>query len=287
MKVPDNKLSSIKAYFTAELVSMYEASEVKVFFEMLAFAFLKFSKTDLILNANETLTESELLLFFYAIKKLQNNTPIQHIAGSAWFYGNEFIVSEHVLIPRPETEELVDWILQAEFTTQRLLDVGTGTGCISISIKKEMPSVDVVAMDVSPEALAIAEKNAQENNVKVEWRLFDILKWESFHKEEKFDVIVSNPPYIPNSDKQNMAANVLDYEPDLALFVPDNDPLLFYKVIADFALKYLATNGKLYFEIHERFGTETKNMLKEKGFKSIELRKDMQGKNRMVRASVV
>lgn len=284
MKVPDNKLSSIKTYF---LESLKEFDEAPNYFSYLVNAWLNVSKSDLILNPELEISESEILKFLYAIKDLKRKRPVQYIAGKSWFYDLEIGVKEGVLIPRPETEELVDWVINESKEAKKIIDVGTGSGCIPLSIKSRLSNADVIGLDVSDEALAIATENAKSLNLSVDFKKFNALKWEDYPMTSKADVIVSNPPYIPESDKELMHENVLSFEPGLALFVDNDSPLIFYKAIADFAFGNLKKGGLLFFEIHESYGCETKKMLESKGFKNIELRKDLQGKDRMIKASII
>lgn len=285
MKVPDNKISSVKSYFF-ESLKVLHLNEVKSYFSFLCFAWLEMSKTDLLLNPNVEISESELLKFLYAIKDLKNNRPVQYIAGKTWFYGVELKVQEGVLIPRPETEELVDWIVRDCETSNRILDIGTGSGCIPIALKNKLEHLHVSGCDISKKAIEIAQKNADSLSLVVNFNEFDVLNWQSYPQKEKFDIIVSNPPYIPELDKEIMHENVLSYEPELALFVPNDNPLLFYKAIADFSILNLNKQGTLYLEIHELYGQEILQMLLQIGFSNIELRKDMQGKDRMIKAFI-
>ena len=221
--------------------------------------------------------------------------PIQYITGEAWFYGLRFEVNENTLIPRPETEELVEWIIESQKSKVKsqkisILDIGTGSGCIPISLKKEIPNAIVSAIDVSEKALEMARKNAVDNEVEVHFILQNILEIDTlnelpisnFQFQTEFDVIVSNPPYVRNLEKQEIKKNVLDYEPHLALFVEDSDALLFYRKIAQLALTSLTPNGKLFIEINQYLGKETVELLENLGFKNIELRKDFVGNDRMI-----
>tara|TARA_Y100000589_G_scaffold159342_2_gene151633 strand:- start:1266 stop:2126 length:861 start_codon:yes stop_codon:yes gene_type:complete len=286
MKVPDNKISSVKSYFFESLKS-FSLDEVNNYFSFLCDAWLYLSKADLLLNPDVEISESELLKFLYAIKDLKKNRPIQYIAGKTWFYGIEVYVKEGVLIPRPETEELVQWVISDCKYEKQILDIGTGSGCIPLAIKNSLRDIHLTGYDVSKDAIEIARKNAGLLNLEVNFNEFDILNWRLFPQENKFDTIVSNPPYIPEFDKKIMHKNVLNYEPKLALFVPDNDPLVFYKAIADFSLINLNEQGKLYLEIHESYGREVVQMLTQVGYGNIELRKDLQGKDRMIKASLI
>jgi release factor glutamine methyltransferase len=225
------------------------------------------------------------------LKELKTGKPIQYILGSTDFYGLTFLVNPAVLIPRPETEELVEWVLGAVGGLQlavgqkalSILDIGTGSGCIAISLKKNLPNADVTALDISAEALQTAKQNAVINEVNVNFVEDDILKSEIEHP--KFEIIVSNPPYVTLHDKTLMHTNVTNFEPHSALFVPEQEPLLFYNAIADFAVDHLVPGGLLFFEINEAFGKETVQFLSDKGFTDIELRKDMSGRDRMIKAT--
>jgi len=226
----------------------------------------------------------------HILEELKTGKPVQYILGKTEFYGLPFYVNPSVLIPRPETEELVEWVLESVGTRQSavgsILDIGTGSGCIAVSLKKNLPGFKVSAIDISEQALQIAASNAVLNNVDIEFINDDILNPKSHisHLTSHISIIISNPPYVTLHDKTQMHANVTDFEPHTALFVPENDPLLFYKAIADFATTNLTENGLLFFEINESYGEETVDFLNNKGFKNIELRKDMSGRDRMVRA---
>lgn len=222
--------------------------------------------------------------------QLQSGKPLQYILGKAEFYGLTFNVNPSVLIPRPETEELVEWVIQSVVSGERsvvsseisILDIGTGSGCIAISLKKNLATAVVSAMDISADALQTARGNAKLNGAEVNFMEANILSAKP--DAAKYDIIVSNPPYVTSHDKRQMHTNVTDFEPHTALFVPDEDPLLFYKAIADYALLSLKKPGMLFFEINESYGAETVAMLMEKGYKDIQLKKDMSGRDRMVKA---
>jgi release factor glutamine methyltransferase len=220
------------------------------------------------------------------LTQLKTGKPLQYALGYAEFYSLKFIVNPSVLIPRPETEELVQWAIESvgseRLAVGSVLDIGTGSGCIAISLKKNLPNVAVSAIDISVDALQIAKENAKLNEVEVDFIQDDILN--SKLKTQNLQLIISNPPYVTLEDKTRMHTNVTDFEPHTALFVPENDPLLFYKAIADFAVDNLAANGLLFFEINESLGKETVALLESKGFREIELRQDMSGRDRMVKA---
>jgi release factor glutamine methyltransferase len=290
MKIASTKISDVIRFFREELKDIYEPGEVATFISYCFEAYLGFSKTDLLLKTKESMSESELLKFNFAVKQLKQQRPIQYILGKAHFYKLQFVVNEHVLIPRPETEELVDLIIRElkQTTASDILDIGTGSGCIAIVLKKNLPMATVAALDISEEALNIAAQNAAQNQVIVSFFKQDILNTNTLPAAapRQFDCIVSNPPYICFSESKDMQQNVLDHEPHLALFVPDEDPLLFYKRIADFALTNLKPKGKLYFEINAAYGLETKEMLKKKGFKNVILLSDLNNKNRILQGSL-
>lgn len=280
MKIPNNKLSAVKTFFLEELTAFNEAN---LYFEFCCEAWLGMRKTDLLIDKDRELSESEILQFLYGIKELKKHRPIQYVTGLSWFYGLELKVKEGVLIPRPETEELVDWILETCNSAKSILDIGTGSGCIPLSLKSNLKSAEVYGYDISTDAIAIAKANGEALDLKVNWQVVDVLDNQSW-PIDKMEVIVSNPPYIPESDKEFMHENVLAYEPELALFVPNHNPLLFYQKIAQFGKQNLTDGGCLFFEIHEDYGNETVEMLKAEGYQDVELRKDLQGKDRMVKS---
>lgn len=225
------------------------------------------------------------------LNRLLQHEPVQYILGQADFYGLKFKVNQNVLIPRQETEELVYWILETiqkeiKSAPLKILDIGTGSGCIPITLKKKMPQLEVTALDISQNALDITQTNANLNKIDIKLVELDILnrsKWESLHQ---FNIIVSNPPYIPLRERALMPAYVTDFEPAIALYVEDNEPLIFYNVISEFAQQHLAPNGYLFFECNEFNATEIVQLLENKGFKKVLLQKDMNGKDRMIRAQV-
>lgn len=235
---------------------------------------------------NETLTAEQRGEANKIVDRLQTYEPIQYILGETEFFGMPFSVDKNVLIPRPETEELIELIIKENLSHSQLsvLDIGTGSGCIAIAIANYLEKPQVEAWDISTEALKVAKNNAVKNNAEVSFSRVDVLA--DYPTDKKFDIIVSNPPYILDSEKEVMESNVLEYEPHVALFVPDDNGLLFYKRIADIALKLLKPSGKLYFEINREKGQDTVDMLKEKEFSSIELHRDLSGNDRMVRCSV-
>jgi len=248
-------------------------------------------RIDRIINKQFLLTtEQEQLLNNYTVQLLDHK-PVQYVLHEAWFAGMQFYVDENVLIPRPETEELVEWVIKEvlsfEFTVYSLLDIGTGSGCIPIALKKKLSPVEIHALDVSATAIEIAKKNSALQQTEINFHQLDILNENEWKQLPTFDIIVSNPPYIKQSEEDEMRKNVLQYEPHIALFVPENDALIFYKTIATFGLKHLNKNGKLFFEINEALGNEVCVLLEQYGYNNIELKKDMQGKDRMVKAELI
>ena len=280
-------VNDYKKQFLTALPAFYDETEaVNLFYLTMEFV-LGFNKAACILNSSEQISEQKIRQLQQVANRLQNNEPIQYIFEKAWFFGYEFRVSPATLIPRPETEELVDWVLTEMKKNPekkwRVLDIGTGTGCIPITIKKEFPLAIVSAMDISEEALKIAKENAKTLQTKIHFIQQDILKTEEL---ETFDIIISNPPYVRNLEKEEIKGNVLQHEPHLALFVTDNDPLMFYRKITELAHKSLTENGMLFFEINQYLGVEMKEMVSEY-YQTIELRKDLQGNDRMMKATEV
>lgn len=280
-------LNSYKKWFNEQLQHLYDADEIKSMLTIVAYEVLGLSRVDLVLKDNESLSEAQIVQLNNVLSQLQQEIPIQYIFEKAYFYGYEFKVSPATLIPRRETEELVEWVL-SEMNRQpekkwRVLDIGTGTGCIPISIKKEFPLAEIFAMDISTGALKIAKENAEKLNASVIFIEQNIL---STTQLDSYDIIISNPPYVRNLEKAEIKKNVLDYEPHLALFVEDNDPLIFYRKITQLAQKSLMENGLLFFEINQYLGEEMQQMVSEY-YKIIELRKDLQGNDRMMKCSVI
>jgi len=276
-------LRELKIEFQNALRDVYPSEEVQSFFSILSEEYLKLTRIETVLKADALLSEENSTKFSEAIKLLQNHLPIQYIVGNTEFYGLVFKVNKYVLIPRPETEELVDWIIQ-DFKDKdaiNIIDIGTGSGCIPISLAHFLINASVSAIDVSEDALLVAKENAIQNNVIVNFLHKDILSCEQL--SETYDIIVSNPPYVRISEKEAMQNNVLLHEPDIALFVENNNPLLFYEKIASLAQLYLKYNGFLYFEINEYLGDDMNLLLKEKGFVDIIVKKDMFGKDRMIK----
>ena len=281
-------LKQYKTHFFDSLKNIQDEQEIESFFFILTEYLHNLKRVDVALNPNFEISDAAIEKWNVILAELQQEKPIQYITGEAWFYGLQFEVNENTLIPRPETEELVEWILNSPIiqhpTPITILDIGTGTGCIPISLKANLPQANVSAIDVSKQALEVAKRNAELNKVEVNFIQTNILEVENLNQH--FDVIVSNPPYVRNLEKQEIKKNVLDYEPHLALFVEDTDALLFYRKIAQLALKNLSPNGLLFFEINQYLGKETVELLKNLGFKNIELKKDIYGNDRMIKCSI-
>ena len=281
-------LKEFKLFFNEALSAIYPKTEIDSFFFILMEKKLKLQRIDTVLKSDFLITEKNLIDLKNIVKRLQKEEPIQYIIGNTEFYGLPFLVDKNTLIPRTETEELVAWVLDEikvftnnKITELSILDIGTGTGCIPISLAKNLTSLNISAIDISPEALLIARQNAILNKVTIEFIELDILNAESLPQE--YDVIISNPPYVRELEKKEIKNNVLENEPHLALFVADENPLIFYNKIADLAKKQLSENGMLFFEINQYLGKETINMLVKKGFKNIQLKKDLFGNDRMIK----
>ncbi|HCN84544.1 MAG TPA: peptide chain release factor N(5)-glutamine methyltransferase [Sphingobacteriaceae bacterium] len=279
--------------FIIQLKSIYDTEEAKGMAFQVIHHLTGISKSHFLLNKNETIPEENILSIIRIMEELKTGKPLQYVLGETEFYGLKFKVNSSVLIPRPETEELVDWVLK-EITksqipnpkSQIILDIGTGSGCIAISLKKHLPQSKVYALDKFQAALEIAGHNAVLNQTKISFIQADLLKEPELIPNLNYSIIISNPPYITDKEKQQMHTNVLEHEPHSALFVADNSPLIFYERIAVFAKTHLTENGLLFFEINERFGKETVSLLEKEGFNNIELKKDLQGKHRMIKAQI-
>ena len=266
-----------------ELSGYYTQSEVSALTRIIATEMLGVAQMTYFLKDDVTLKAEQEAMLFNAIERLKKQEPIQYIQGYSDFCGLRFKVTPATLIPRPETSELVEWIASEHSgKIVNILDIGTGSGCIAISLAHKLPKSNVTAWDISTAALAVAAENSHNNGTEVTFERVDILSYEP--KSAQFDIIVSNPPYIKENEKSAMHNNVLDWEPHTALFVPDSDPLLFYRTIAEKGLQMLAPNGTLYFEINRAHGTETMKMLADYGYTDIELRKDFADNDRMIKA---
>ena len=275
-------MKRIIEHIRKELSGHYSAGEISALTRILATELLGVKESTFFLKDAVELDNKRELLLDNALSDLKVYRPIQHILGYENFCGLQFEVNGSVLIPRPETQELVAWIADEAQGNEHILDIGTGSGCIAISLAQRLKGCRVTAWDISSEALAVARKNSENNGCYVIFAQHDILSYTP--KEERFDIIVSNPPYIKEEEKAIMEANVLNWEPQLALFVPNDTPLLFYRAIAEKALTMLRSGGKLYFEINRAYGKETYAMLQSLGYRDIELRKDFADNDRMIKA---
>jgi release factor glutamine methyltransferase len=276
-------LSDILGQFKIELRDMYPENEIRNIGYLVAEHLLNYSKIDFHLKDQEPISPEIAEKFRQTLSRLKNWEPVQYIVGATEFYGLPFRVDQRVLIPRPETEELADWIIR-ENTGKAvgILDIGTGSGCLAVTLAKNLPQARVSACDISNEALALAGVNAEINRAAVRFFAMDVLNG-NVQVPEKVDVIVSNPPYVRQEEKTLMRRNVLDYEPATALFVPDENPLVFYRSIALMGRKYLNDGGRLYLEINEQFPAEMTHLLENTGYYGIEVRKDLAGKPRMIK----
>lgn len=285
------RLTDIEIIYHKELDTLYGEQEVKTFFNWVVEHYLDLKPIHLILDPEYIITKDEEQPLFEALAQLKLEKPIQYILGTTEFYGMPFVVNEHTLIPRPETEELVskmitDLKLDNADRTLKILDIGTGSGCIAIALAKHITNAEIHALDISKEALLIAQQNAGLNDVKLSVINDNILSFKtSTVKYESFDVIVSNPPYVRDQEKKEIKPNVLNYEPHQALFVKDSDPLLFYRAICEFCEHYLVSKGTIYFEINEYLGNEMLALLNQYKFQDVQLLKDLSGKDRMLKAT--
>ena len=282
------KIKDYRTQFIQELSPINDSGEAESFFYLILEEQHQLKRIDLALNPDLTFSNDQIQFWNSILDSLKKEIPIQYLLGKTSFYGLDFEVNSAVLIPRPETEELVEWIIQSQKSKVRsqnvkILDIGTGSGCIAISLAKNIENSQVFAVDVSEKALATAKKNAEINQVKVTFLEKNILETDDL--EQQFDIIVSNPPYVRELEKQEIKKNVLGNEPHLALFVEDNDALVFYRKIAELAQKNLSKNGQLFFEINQYLGKEMLDLLEKMNFKNIELRKDIYGNDRMIRGT--
>jgi len=278
------QLSQLKIQFEYRLKDKFPSTEIMSFFYILTEKYLGMRRVDIALKPGREISKEEESKFENALKRLRDHEPIQYITGSTEFFGREFLVNKNVLIPRPETEELVEWILSDQIdknSVLTILDIGTGSGCIPISLAKELKNAEVSSFDISKDALELAKKNAEINSADVKFKELNILKAEALNAN--FDIIVSNPPYVRELEKMEMHKNILEYEPGIALYVEDERALIFYKKISELAVKSLNPEGGLYFEINQYLAEETKSLVEQYGFEA-ELKKDIFGNYRMLKA---
>jgi release factor glutamine methyltransferase len=287
MEVKSNRIGDVRHFYRQKLSKLYPEREADTLVFMLISEYTGLTRAEILIRPEEPNSESQLLKIHFGVKALLNHKPIQYILGKAEFFGLTLKVTPDVLIPRPETEELVDWIIKEESGTavSSILDIGTGSGCIAIVLQKHFGKAQTDAIDISEAGLALAKINARSQNAAVNFRKIDFInteKWESFGE---YDLVVSNPPYVRESEKIRMKKNVLHYEPDAALFVSDDDPLLFYHHIARFCKAHLSSKGVLFCEINQYLSKETAQMFEQYGFCQVELKKDLFGNYRFIKCS--
>lgn len=285
MRVADNHVSSLLDLYRQELAPLHGEREALA---MAAFVFqerLGWHVGDIQQRRSEQLSESELLKVYMPLKRLRSGEPLQYVLGTVRFHGLDLLCDRRALIPRPETEELVEEIIKAQRASpRRVVDIGTGSGCIALALKSAYPGAEVVGLDASEEALALARTNSERTALEMQWRHADMLDRSLWPALGSFDLIVSNPPYVPNDDARDMAATVLQHEPHAALFVPDTDPLQFYRAIAEFGLRALEDHGQLWFEVHHQWGKEVPALLETLGYRSATAVVDISGNTRFVHA---
>jgi release factor glutamine methyltransferase len=272
-------------YIRKELQENYSENEIKELTKLIFWEIRDYSFTDMYLKQEERLTDKERDKVYAMVSRLKNSEPFQYVVGRMEFCGLILHINADVLIPRPETEEMVQWIITGQKTSPGvILDIGTGSGCIALALKKVFLSSTVLGCDISEKSIEIARENSKRNSLDVQFFPSDILNWRETGNWIKTDIVISNPPYVTEVEKIHLKKNVIDFEPFLALFVPDRDPLLYYRHIAEFSAVWLNKGGQLYFEINELYGYDVVSMLATLGFSRIELRKDFRGKDRMIRA---
>ena len=283
MFVVDNQLKTAKNYFSEKLENLFTGTEINSMWKEIICLRLKWNQSDFILNNSFRLSESDLLFIRTYVHRLKNNEPFQYIHGTTTFFGLELICDKRALIPRPETEELVAWAVELG-PYKTIADLCTGSGCIALGLKSKFSESDITGLDISTDALSLAKENSKLTNLDVEFIHADVLNINKYFLDKKWDCIISNPPYIPTNERESIAENVLNFEPEIALFVENKNPIIFYEAIIKYAKSNLSENGFLFFEIHPEFSAEISDLLNLKGFINIELRKDLQGKNRMIKA---
>jgi release factor glutamine methyltransferase len=283
MFVIDNQLKTAKNYFSEQLKNLFTSTEINSMWKEITCFRFNWNASDFILNTTSRLSESDLLFIRTYVHRLKNNEPFQYIHGTTIFFGLELICDKRALIPRPETEELVAWAV--EFGPYKtIVDLCTGSGCIALGLKSKFSESDITGLDISTDALSLAQENSKLTNLDIEFNHADVLNINKYFLDKKWDCIISNPPYIPTHEKESIAENVLNFEPEISLFFENENPIIFYEAIIKYANSNLSENGFLFFEIHPDFAVEISDLLNLKGFINIELRKDLQGKNRMIKA---
>lgn len=287
MFVSDNTLKSVKAYFSDRLTPIFSNREIRNMFHLCAASRLDISLSDVLLSDSLRMSESDLLYFRSVVKRLLNKEPFQYILGEVEFYGLTLKIDQRALIPRPETEELVDWIVQSHDKNSAIIaDICSGSGCIALALKSKFPNTRIVGFDLSIDAINLSQENEVKTQLGVEFLPLDILKDELPFEDSSVDILVSNPPYVLMNEKAEMQEHVLLHEPHLALFVADDNAFIFYDSILQKAVKKLKKGGFLYFEINEKYGNEVVQLFEQYGFNAIEIKEDLQGKSRMVRGKI-
>ena len=288
MFIKNNSLKSIFEYFAERLKNNYSEREIQLIAKSFIAKRLEVGASELMTDAGRRVSESDILYFKKVTRQMRQGLPFQYALGETYFYNISLRSDARALIPRPETEELVNWVVEDNRGSNNLeiIDIGTGTGCIALSLKKALKGANITGIDRSIEALSLARENASDLNLEVDFKECDILNFEKYTLPDNLDIIVSNPPYIPHSEKSEMHENVLDHEPGMALFTDNDTPLIFYERIVDFGMKHLKKDGVIYFEINENRGDDLKSLLNKKGCKDIQLRKDLQDKDRMIKCTI-
>ncbi|QQR86099.1 MAG: peptide chain release factor N(5)-glutamine methyltransferase [Flavobacteriales bacterium] len=285
MRVADNHVSSLLELYRQELAPLHGEREALAMASCVFQERLGWRNGDLQQRKNEQLSESELLKVYMPLKRLRSGEPLQYVLGTVRFHGLDLLCDKRALIPRPETEELVEAIIHEQAVApHRIIDIGTGSGCIALAMKKAFRDAEVLGLDASEEALALARENGARTALEVHWNCADMLDRSQWPTPGAFDLVISNPPYVPSADAGSMAPSVVDHEPHSALFVPDNDPLLFYRTIAEFGLQALRGQGQLWFEVHHERGKELPALLGTLGYRSAQAMADMSGNTRFVHA---
>lgn len=281
----NTSIRHIESVFALELAALYDNDEARSICRLIIVEELAWSSSRILAERDSVLTSDEAKRILDHLPAISRGTPVQYELGYGWFMNMKLHVSPSVLIPRPETEELVQYVYQHHPSASDIIDVGTGSGCIALSLKKHIPNAQVYALDISAEALEIARKNAIAHDLDIQFIQGDILEWDAFfHPAQQYDIVVSNPPYITQDEQVDMHLNVLQYEPHIALFVENEAPLLFYAHIASFAKRHLRAGGYVYAEINASLGRETRQLFEKNGFEDVIIRQDMQGKDRFITA---
>lgn len=288
MEVKSNRIGDVRNHYRQKLANIYSDKEAETLLFILIAEYTGLTRAEILMKPEEPISESQLLKIHFGVKALQNHKPIQYVIGKTDFFGLTFILTPDVLIPRPETEELVDWIIhdQAIHKVTSVLDIGTGSGCIAIVLKKHFPNAAVDAVEFLPGAVAVCRKNDEMNNTGVTIKQMDFLDQKHWDNLGQYDLIVSNPPYVRQSEKKEMKLNVLNYEPDGALFVTDADPLVFYRHIALFSKTHLQPGGSVYCEVNQNLANETIKLFEELLTRDVELKRDLFGNNRFLKANM-